>query len=141
MVKGKSREYFHSCKRVSVNTLRYDFKMYIEPFVDDVSKFGMHSIKSGAAFNSAYRCIPGDLLDIHTGWKRPSLKSRYIKHSVDERLSASKALLLQFSCSRILLFLALLSRNLLIQCIFNVVVISGDVSCVWPVSDFLPFFP
>ena len=55
MVKGKSREYFHSSKRVSVNTLKYDFKKYIEPFVDDVSKFGMHSIKSGAAFNSAYR--------------------------------------------------------------------------------------
>ena len=44
MVKGKSREYFHSSKRVSVNTLRYDFKKYIEPFVDDVSKFGMHSL-------------------------------------------------------------------------------------------------
>ena len=141
MVKGKSREYFHSSKRVSVNTLRYDFKKYIEPFVDDVSKFGMHNIKSGATFNSAYRCIPGNLLDIHTGWKRPSLKSRYIKHTVDERLSASKALLLQFGCSRILLFLALLSRGVLIQCIFNVVVISWDVSCVWPVSDFLPFFP
>ena len=101
MVKGKSREYFHSSKRVSVNTLKYDFKKYIEPFVDDVSKFGMHCIKSGAEFNSAYRRIPGDLLDIHTGWKRPSSKSRYIKHTVDERLSASKALL----------FLALLSRS------------------------------
>lgn len=102
----------------------------------------MHSIKSGAEFNSAYRRIPGDLLDIHTGWKRPSSKSRYIKHTVDERLSASKALLLQFSCSRILLFLALLSRSaVLIQCIFNVVFISGDVSCAWPVSDLLSFVP
>ena len=35
--------------------------------MDDVSKFGMHSIKSGAASNPAYGRIPGDLLDIHAG--------------------------------------------------------------------------
>ena len=35
--------------------------------MEEVSKFGMHSIKSGAAFNPAYGRIPGDLLDIHAG--------------------------------------------------------------------------
>ena len=52
---------------VSITTLRDDFKKHIELFVDDVSKFGMHSIKSGAASNPAYGRIPGDLLDIHAG--------------------------------------------------------------------------
>ena len=47
--------------------LRHDFKKYIEPFVEEVSKFGMHSIKSGTAFNPAYGRNPGDLLDIHAG--------------------------------------------------------------------------
>ena len=35
--------------------------------MDDVSKFGMHSIKSGAASNPANGRIPCDLLDIHAG--------------------------------------------------------------------------
>ena len=81
MVEAKSREYFHSSKQVSVTMLRDNFTKHIEPFVDDVSKFGMHSIKSGAASNPAYGRIPGDLLDIHAGWKCPSLKSRCIKHT------------------------------------------------------------
>ena len=50
-----------------MTTLRHDFKKHIEPFVEEVSKFGMHSIKSGTAFNPAYGRIPGDLLDIHAG--------------------------------------------------------------------------
>ena len=81
MVEAKSRKYFHSSKYVSVTTLRGDFKKHLEPFVDDVSKFGMHSIKSGAASNPANGRIPGDLLDIHAGWKCPSSKSRCIKHT------------------------------------------------------------
>ena len=66
VVKAKSREYFHSSKEVSLTTLRDDFKKHIEPFVNDVFKFGTHNIKSGAASNHAYGSIPGDILDIHT---------------------------------------------------------------------------
>ena len=66
VVKAKSREYFNSSKEVSLTTLRDDFKKDIEPFVNDVFKFGTHNIKSGAASNHAYGSIPGDILDIHT---------------------------------------------------------------------------
>lgn len=62
--------------------------------MDDVPKFGMHSIKSGAASNPACGRIPGDPLDMYAGWKCPSSKSRYIKHTSDDFLSVSKALLL-----------------------------------------------
>ena len=51
-------------------------------------------MKSGAASNPACRRLPGDLLDIHAGWRCPSSKNRYIKHTVKDRLTISKALLL-----------------------------------------------
>ena len=67
IVKSKSGEYFHASKGVSISTLREEFKKYIQPFVDDVSMYGTHSIRSGAASNPACRRIPGDLLDMHAG--------------------------------------------------------------------------
>ena len=79
---------------VSVSTLRKEFKKFIEPFVDDISKYGMHSMRSGAASNPACRRIPGDLFYMHAGWRCPSSKNRYIKHTVKDRLTVSKALLL-----------------------------------------------
>ena len=73
---------------------REEFKKYIQPFVDDVAKYGTHSMRSGAASNPACRRIPGDLLDMHAGWRCPSSKNRYIKHTMEDRLSVSKSLLL-----------------------------------------------
>ena len=64
IVKARS-EYFHSSLGVSVSTLREEFKKHIKPFVSDISKYGTHSIKSGAASNPTRRKIAGDLLDIH----------------------------------------------------------------------------
>ena len=79
---------------VSVSTLRKEFKKFIEPFVDAISKYGMHSMRSGAASNPACRRIPGDLFYMHAGWRCPSSKNRYMKHTVMDRLTVSKALLL-----------------------------------------------
>ena len=79
-------------KGVSLNAL--EFKRRIEPsgnIVDDVSKFGMHDIESGAAFNLACGRIPGDLLR-HAGWTCPSLKLIQIKYTIDAGLSVSRAL-------------------------------------------------
>ena len=77
---------------VSVSTLREEFKKHIKPFVSDISKYGTHSMKSGAASNPACRKIAGDLLDIHAGWRCESTKHRYIKHGLSERLAVSKEL-------------------------------------------------
>ena len=52
------------------------------------------SMRSGAASNPACRRIPADLLDMQAGWRCPSSKNRYIKHTVKDRLTVSKALLL-----------------------------------------------
>ena len=78
IVKARCKEYFHSSLGVSVSTLREEFKKNIEPFVSDISKYGTHSIKSGAASNPACRRIAGDLLAIHAGWRCESTKHRYI---------------------------------------------------------------
>ena len=59
---------------VSVSTLREEFKKHIKPFVSDISKYGTHSMKSGAASNPACRKIADDLLDIHAGWRCESTK-------------------------------------------------------------------
>ncbi|XP_068716123.1 integrase/recombinase xerD homolog [Montipora foliosa] len=92
IVKARSKEYFHSSLGVSVSTLREEFKKHIKPFVSDTSKYGTHSVKSGAVSNPACRKIAGDLIDIHTGWRCESTKHKYIKHGLSERLAVSKEL-------------------------------------------------
>ena len=79
-----------------MSTLRKEFRKFIEPFVNDISKYsmGLHSMRSGEASNPAWRRIPGDLLDMHSGSRCPSSKNRYIKHTVKDHLTVSKALLL-----------------------------------------------
>ena len=94
IVKSKSKEYFHATKGVSYTTLREEFRKYFRPFVDDIANCGTHSIKSGAASNPACRRVSGDLLDMHAGWKCASTKSRYIKHTVSDRLKVAKSIAL-----------------------------------------------
>ena len=78
-----------------MSTLRKEFRTFIEPFGNDISKYSMPSMRSAAASNPAWRRIPGDLLDMHSGSRCPSSKNRYIKHTVKDRLTVSKALFLQ----------------------------------------------
>ena len=94
IVKSKAGECFYASRGVSVSTLRQEFKKFVEPFVDCIFKYSMLSMRSGAASNTACRRIPGDLLDMHAGWRCPSSKNIYIKHTVKDRLTVSKALLL-----------------------------------------------
>ena len=63
----------------------------VKPFVDDIASYGTHSIKSGAASNTACRSISANLLDMHAGWKCPTSKDRYIKHTVNDRLEVARA--------------------------------------------------
>ena len=92
IVKAKSKESFQCSLAVSVSTLREEVKKHIKPFVSDISKYGTHSMKSGAASNPACRKIAGDLLDTHAGWRCESTKHRYIKHGLRVRLAMSKEL-------------------------------------------------
>ena len=94
IVKSKSKEYFHVSKGISYTTLREEFRKYVTPFVDDIARYGTHSIKSGAASNPACRSVSADLLDMHAGWKCANSKNRYIKHTVNDRLKVARSIAL-----------------------------------------------
>ena len=94
IVKSKSKEYFHVSKGVSYTTLREQFRKHVKPFVDDIAKYGTHSIKSGAASNPACRSVSADLLDMHAGWRCANSKNRYIKHTVSDRLKVARSIAL-----------------------------------------------
>ena len=96
IVKFKSKEYFHISKGVSYTTLGEGFSIgkYVKPFVDDIAKYGMHCIKSGAALNPACRNVSADMLGMHAGWKRANSKSRYIKYTVNDRLKVARSIAL-----------------------------------------------
>lgn len=94
IVKSKSKEYFHVSKGISYTTLREEFRKYVKPFVNDIARYGTHSIKSGAASNPVCKNISADLLDMHAGWKCATSKHRYIKRSVNDRLKVSRSIAL-----------------------------------------------
>ena len=94
IVKSKSKEYFHVSKGISYTTLREEFRKYVTPFVDDIARYGTHSIKSGAASNPSCRNVSADLLDMHAGWKCANSKNRYIKHTVNDRLKVARSIAL-----------------------------------------------
>ena len=80
IIKPNSGDYFHESIDISYTTILKEFRKLVSPFVDDVSKFGTHSIKSGAASHLAGRAINETLLDKHAGWKCPKTKKRYIRY-------------------------------------------------------------
>ena len=81
--KKKSKE-FHRLKGISYSTLRQEFRMHLSRFVDDISKFGLDSIKSGGASNPGLQNVDRDLLDRHAEWRNPTSKRRYIKLSAED---------------------------------------------------------
>ena len=89
IVCSKNEQKFHEFLGISYSTARDVFKKHVSPFVQDVSKYWTHSIKSGAASNKGCRGLSGDLIDKHAGWKNPRSKHRYIKYSKEDLLSVS----------------------------------------------------
>ena len=92
IVKTKSNERFHPTYGISITRIREEFKSHVKPFVDDISRYSLHSIKSGAASNAGCRLLNSDLLDRHAGWRCQTSKNRYIKFSSNDLLEVSRAL-------------------------------------------------
>lgn len=92
IVKTRSNERFHASQGISTTRIREEFKSHVSPFVNDISKYSMHSLKSGAASNPGCRSINNDLLDRHACWRCASSKNRYIKFSTNDLLKVSKSL-------------------------------------------------
>ena len=58
----------------------------------DKKKFGLHSLRSGGAYQTAHNRIPERLLKSHGRWKSDISKDGYIKESLNNKLSVSQNL-------------------------------------------------
>ena len=79
-------------KHLSYSNLRALFLDAFKPHVNDISKYCLHSLRSGGASEAANRGIPDRLFKRHGRWLSESAKDGYIKDSVDERLKVSRSL-------------------------------------------------
>ena len=66
----------------------------LRPIVDDVSKFGVHSLRAGGATAAAQAGVLDRLFKRHGRWKGVNVKDGYVKDSIDDLLSVSKSLAL-----------------------------------------------
>ena len=92
IVQKKERKRFHHSHGISYSTLRQEFREHLGPFVVDIKKFGLHSIKSGGASNPALRRVDSELLDRHVGWKSSKTKHRYVKYRANDILKVTEAI-------------------------------------------------
>ncbi len=60
--------------------------------VDDVSKYGVHSLRSGGATAAANAGISDRHFKRHGRWKSETAKDGYVKDSLDSRLQVSKSI-------------------------------------------------
>jgi hypothetical protein len=64
----------------------------LKPFVNDVSSFGVHSLRAGGATAAAQAGISDRLFKRHGRWESEGAKDGYVKDNKASLLSVSKAL-------------------------------------------------
>lgn len=79
-------------KHISYSNFRDLFIESFKPHVADITKYGLHSLRSGGASEAANRGIPDRLFKRHGRWASESAKDGYIKDSINERLKVSLSL-------------------------------------------------
>ena len=79
-------------KRMSYSNLRDQFLNAIAPNVNDIKKYGLHSLRSGGATSAANSGVQDRMFKRHGCWLSESAKDGYIKDSLKERLSVSLSL-------------------------------------------------
>ena len=72
----KGRQMLHPHLGISYTTARDNFERNVAPFVEDIKRYGTHSIKSGATSNLGCRELNG-IIDKHAGWRNTKSKQRY----------------------------------------------------------------
>ena len=77
---------------MSYSNLRDEFLKALKPRVKDVSKYCLHSLRSGGASISANSGIKDRLFKRHGRWASESAKDGCIKDNLNERLSVSLSL-------------------------------------------------
>ncbi|KAK3084851.1 hypothetical protein FSP39_020209 [Pinctada imbricata] len=77
---------------MSYSRMRELFICAFSPFVSDIAKYGLHSLRAGGATSAANSGVPDRLFKRHGRWRSETAKDGYIKDLFDERLFVSKNL-------------------------------------------------
>jgi hypothetical protein len=64
-------------------------KMCVESGLD-AKRFGLHSMRVGAATDAYLRGVPGNVIDFRGRWKSENTKKRYCRPTVDNLLKANR---------------------------------------------------
>ena len=82
----------HPYLGISYTTARSVMLEAIKPFVGDISCFGTHSFRAGAASEAANRSVNERCIARHGGWKSVASKDMYIKDSLANKLKVSQSI-------------------------------------------------
>ena len=81
-----------SNRKMSYSNLRDLFIEALSPYVSDVKRYCLHSLRSGGATAAANNGVKDRLLKRHGRWVSENAKDGYIKDNINERLSVSLSL-------------------------------------------------
>ena len=77
---------------LSYTTVRESVRNLLKHVVDDVSVFGVHSLRAGGATMAANSGVQDRQFKRHGRWKSETAKDGYVKDSLDNRLAVSRNL-------------------------------------------------
>lgn len=81
-----------SNRKMSYSNLRDLFMEALSPYVSDVKKYCLHSLRSGGATAAANNGVKDRMFKRHGRWVSENAKDGYIKDNITERLSVSLSL-------------------------------------------------
>ena len=77
---------------MSYTNLREEFLAALSPHVTDISKYCLHSLRSGGASAAANNGVQDRMFKRHGRWVSDSAKDGYINDNLKERLAVSLSL-------------------------------------------------
>ena len=84
IVKSKKSEYLHPTKEISTTTNREKFNNHVLPFAFNIQQLSMHSLKSGATWNSGCCSLHSDLIDRHAAWRCSSFRPKGVTSNIEK---------------------------------------------------------
>ena len=81
-----------SNRKMSYSNLRDLFIEALSPYISDVKRYCLHSLRSGGATAAANNGVKDRLFKRHGRWVSENAKDGYIKDNINERLSVSLSL-------------------------------------------------
>lgn len=79
-------------KAMSYSNFRDEFKRVISPYVEDINKYCLHSLRSGGASCAANNGVKDRMFKRHGRWLSDSAKDGYVKDKLQDLLTVSLSL-------------------------------------------------